>query len=638
MDGKDLFLLWWLFLDVDHTRNLRVLISHPSYRKFNHELVGFLANNLVQSVSKCTFRYNWILKADYLTALSTNMPNLRHVIFYHDPPTNDLLKLLAENCKKLWKLEFIGKVDSDIQGSNDVNNHTKIAFGKGKLTSKGYEMFFEKQVTLHEIDLVQIEKQLSKDHFSVTPALRLLTHMKLLKKLVVSHNYVEIIENLPQIENLELRLTAGIHPLETIHSLQNIPYTHNSLVSKEADSMDGLFSVPLDDLLFSDMFKLDKLNLPQKFPGIRKLTLELTIFAAAKNYEHNETEEPNPSLQNLGVLNSDYASSSVNTILNDLPVSLNVRFALDPRILQWEGGVFGGNFGGNFAPRIPLFESFDTFLMKTFEAFRKAETIVLIGGVTEMLFQFRIAWISVRNTTINDDEHQYIDQEDDWGGWSFGLKKYMKSNGASIDGYLFTKVTFPNLTVLELNFGEARSHARMAHSHASRNPPISHDLFCQVFFLSENLRKIKLTIPGGIALFNEKEFISRCKSVYGRKRLSKLSQISLWFSKNSVKRHIPELLDRVEPEVNILSVMGFLHLLSICSKEKSIGEMLWLNVTGDDEKRYLREHETEGSYLPCVTHLLNRFVPMVATYKNHEGSIGPRWICSDLRRATLLTS
>ena len=89
LSGKDLFLLWWLFFDVEQTRNLRVLISHPSYRKFNHELVGFLANNIVKSVTKCTLQYNWILKMDYITAFRENMPNLKHVIFHHDLPTDD---------------------------------------------------------------------------------------------------------------------------------------------------------------------------------------------------------------------------------------------------------------------------------------------------------------------------------------------------------------------------------------------------------------------------------------------------------------------------------------------------------------------------------------------------------------------
>ena len=104
MDGKDLFLLWWLFFDGNQTRNLRALISHPASRNFNHELVGFLANTKVPSVTTCTLRYNWILKADYITALSTNMPNLKHLIFYSDPPTDDLLNILSENCQTRWKL------------------------------------------------------------------------------------------------------------------------------------------------------------------------------------------------------------------------------------------------------------------------------------------------------------------------------------------------------------------------------------------------------------------------------------------------------------------------------------------------------------------------------------------------------
>ena len=109
MQGKDLFLLWWLFFDVEHTRHLRVLISHPYYRKFNHELIGFLSNTQVQSVHRCTFRYNWILKSDYMIVLNRNMPNLQHVIFYHDPPTDELLKMIAENCQRLLKVEFTSK-------------------------------------------------------------------------------------------------------------------------------------------------------------------------------------------------------------------------------------------------------------------------------------------------------------------------------------------------------------------------------------------------------------------------------------------------------------------------------------------------------------------------------------------------
>ena len=70
--------------------------------------------------------------------------------------------------------------------------------------------------------------------------------------------------------------------------------------------------------------------------------------------------------------------------------------------------------------------------------------------------------------------------------------------------------------------------------------------------LSDQLQKIKLTIPGGIAMFKEKEFLGRCDTTYGRKRLSKLSQISLWFSNVSVQYDSPE---RMEPETTILSVI-----------------------------------------------------------------------------------
>ena len=161
MSGKDLFLLWWLFFDVEHTRNLRVLISHPSYRKFNHELVGFLANNLVKSVTKCTLQYNWILKMDYITAFNVNMPSLQHIIFFHDLPTDDLLNLLAENCNNLWKVEFIGKASNELQAIKEIK---KLAgFGgfcaKGKLSMKGYQTFFEQQKSLREVDLYQIERE-----------------------------------------------------------------------------------------------------------------------------------------------------------------------------------------------------------------------------------------------------------------------------------------------------------------------------------------------------------------------------------------------------------------------------------------------------------------------------------------------
>ena len=64
---------------------------------------------------------------------------------------------------------------------------------------------------------------------------------------------------------------------------------------------------------------------------------------------------------------------------------------------------------------------------------------------------------------------------------------------------------------------------------------------------------------------------------------------------------------------------------------------MWFNLTGDDEKRFLRKHETEGIYLPCVTHLPNKFVPMVAVLKaGQEGKDNAGWMCSDLRRAAAL--
>ena len=648
MDGKDLFLLWWLFVDVVHTRNLRVLISHPSYRKFNHELVGFLANNEVKSVAKCTFRYNWILKADYITAFGTNMPNLRHVIFYSDPPTDDLLKILAENCQKLWKLEFIGKINTELQENSEINNVRRFSFfssrAKGKLSSQGYRNFFEKQNSLREIDLSQIEKDLDKEVWSsvngldcigynplvkesckiLTSVLDPLKDMKQLTKLIVTHNYIEMIDSLPQIEQVELRLTRGLHPLEETDVLRNQSIWQKTITSSEHGSVYSTSCVPIDNLVPSDMNKLEKLCLQRKFPGMKKLTLEFRIFAAAKGSTEVEDEEDNPNFLSLGILNTDYASPSIKTILQDLPLSLHIRFGLFPRLLKWKGNLFLHN--------IPLFRSFDAFFMESLATFNKAETIVMTDGATETAYQFRVAWININNSNGNG-VLPVENQENCWGGWSFGLQTYMKENGLNVEGHVFTKVAFPNLTFLELNFGDPGPYIHSGMG--GRTPPVSHDLFCQLFFLSDCLRKIKLTIPGGIAKFDEKDFIGKCNTTYGRQKLSKLNRVSLWFSTSSIKRHSP---DRLEPGSTILSVFGFLSLLMACSKESSLESMVWFNLTGDNEKRFLREHETEGTYLPCVTHLLNRFVPMVAAYQNHEGTVGTGWLCSDLRRAAALTT
>ena len=653
MDGKDLFLLWWLFFDEEHTRHLRVLISHPAYRKFDHELIGFLANHLVKSVTRCTLRYNWIIKTDYMIALSQNMPDLRHLIFYHDPPTDDLLKLLAQSCQNLWKLEFIRKVDSDLLENHEPNKSVAVGtFGaKRKLTSKGYQIFFEKQNNLREIDLSQVEQDLSTitpveraitpavetterersasfidDSFTtIKPVLDPLKQMQHLRKLVVSHNYIEIIEILPQIEQLELTLTPGIHYLETVSFLRDKPFKYNpntSAISDDSMHVDESRLVPLDDLLFSDMNKLEKSSLQLKFPGIKRLTLELRVFAAAKDYP--ESQKDNPSLLSLGTLNSEYASSAVKNILKDFQAALTVRFSLYPVALKMRDSTF--------LPHYPIFKSFDALLMESLRAFSDAETIILTTGTTETLFQFRICYMSLRNDRVN--ERDPYNEEDYWGGWTFGLKVYMRKYGSMFEGHQFTKAIFPNLTVLELNFGEAKApyiHSRIG----SKNPPISHDLFCQLFFLSDNLRKLKLNIPGGIAKFSEKEFLSRCRTVYGRKKISKLCHVSLWFSNVSINR-LQDQPDMRESETTILSVIGFLQLLSICSKQKSFEDMLWLNLTGDNEKRFLREHETHGIYLPCVTHLLNRYIPMVAFFENPVGSIRSRWVCSDLRRAASL--
>ena len=641
LSGKDLFLLWWLFFDLEHTRNLRVLISHPSYRKFNHELVGFLANNLVRSVTKCTLQYNWILKADYITAFRVNMPNLKHVIFYHDLPTDDLLKLVAENCLNLWKLEFVGKSSNEFQSMNVAKKGGVFGgFGtKGKLTLKGYQILFERQMNLREIDMCQIEKELGKSLplelagsnsltkealLNFTTVFEPLKGMKTLRKIKVSHKYIEILEHLPQIEYLELNISSGTHYLETVKFLHSKPFRSNPIVSTEETSMgETTRLIPLENLVFSDMKKLETLSIKTKFPGIKALTLELRVFVAAKDYPEVQTEEENPDMHSLGVLNTDYSSNSVKALLQDLPISLHVRFALHPLMLK--------NENHSFWPYVPIFKSFDVLMMETLAAFNNAETIVMTGGATETLFHFRVCWISLRAS----NDHRFREEvEDDWVGWFFGLKEYEKKNSAMIEGYWFTKAVFSHLTVLDLNFGEPRPSWIQGRV-GSRNPPISHDLFCQVFFLSDQLQKIKLTIPGGIAMFKEKEFLGRCKTTYGRKRLSKLSQISLWFSNVSVQYDSPE---RMEPETTILSVIGFLTLLSICSKAKSVEDMTWWNLTGDSEKRFLREHETEGVYLPCVTHLLDQYVPMVAAFKNDDGMLGPRWLCTDLKRAVLLTS
>ena len=650
MSGKDLFLLWWLFFDVENTRNLRVLISHPSYRKFNHELVGFLANNLVKSVTKCTLQYNWILKMDYITAFSTNMPNLKHIIFYHDLPTDDLLNLVAKNCKNLWKLEFIGKASNELQAIKEIKKIGGFGgFGaKGKLTSKGYQVLFERQKSLREIDLCQIEKELgktlplelsgsdctTKEALATSKSLSLaklfkpvfdpLSTMKNLRKIKVSHKYMEILEYLPQVEYLELNISSGTNYLETVNFLHDKPLKLHRDLSTDKNSRDEeTRMVALDDLVFSDMNKLESLSIKTKFPCAKSITLDLRVFVVAKDYPDVETQEENPDGHSLGILNHDYSSTSAKAILQDLPVSLHVKFSLHPRMLNHGDRVFW--------PYVPVFKSFDTVMMETLTAFNKSETIVMTGGSTETLFHFRVCWISLRA----GEEYQFRHEvRDDWLGWFFGLDDYMTNNGIMRDEYWFTKAVFPNLTMLDLNFGEPRPSYLQGRV-GSKNPPISHDLFCQVFFLSDTLQKIKLNIPGGIAMFKEKEFIGRCNSPYGRKRLSKLRQISLWFSNMSVQYDSPH---RMEPETMILSVIGFLTLLSICSKSNSVEDLNWWNLTGDSEKRFLREHETEGVYLPCVTHLLDQFIPMVAAFKHEDGTLGSRWLCTDLKRIVLLTS
>ena len=648
MDGKDLFLLWWLFLDVNNTCNLRVLISHPSYRKFNHELVGFLANNQVKAVTKCTLRYNWILKDDYIAAFSTNMPKLRHIVFYCDPPTDDLLIILAENCQELWKLEFMGNLNHEFHENDEVSNQCKrasFASSKGKLSYTGYRTFFEKQIYLREIDLVQIEKELGKKGLYLSdwlvstrdapkyqeyerdlkPFFDPLKEMKQLSTVIVTHNYVDAIESLPQVKHVELRLTQGKHPIQELGLLQNKPILHLHTASNEHSSS----RIPLNNLLLTDMNKLVKLRLEDKFSGMKKLTLELRIFAAVKDIEEpgfllEEEEIENPNSLALGIINTSYAPASINTVIKQLPLSLHVRFSVFPCLLKLEGMGFNSNC-------IPLFRSFDTFFMESLSAFNTAEVIEMTHGAPETSWQFRNAWRNILNSFGNEVSLGEEDQEDDWGDWRFGLKSYMNNNGQKIEGHAFTNVTFQNLSHLELNFGDSRQPSMQPSMRFA--PPISHDLFCQLFFLSNSLRKLKLTIPGRIAKFNEKDFIKKCNTAYGRQRLSKLSHISLWFS--NVRIQNPGLH---ELSTTILSICGFLSLLKVCSSEKSLESMLWFNLSGDNEKRFLREYETEGNYLPCVTHLLNRCVPMVAVHKSHESKAGIGWVCSDLRRVARITA
>ena len=707
MQGKDLFLLWWLFFDVKHTRHLRVLISHPVYRIFNHELIGFLSNTQVQSVRKCTFRYNWILKSDYTIVLSSNMPNLQHVIFYHDPPTDELLRLIAENCQRLLKVEFISKSDTyktptitEIMEMHTKSKENKGIFSSsGKLTSKGYQMLFDKQKSLREIDLTQVEDSIYIDtpipykyhqytpiHTNTTRPIQIyrltngiantpnadddgkklgliavqsmlkpLKHMPALIKLIVTHNYVQIMDSLPQVQQLELRLNTGAtHYLETVDFLVDKPVKFQPLdmsIYKAVDSNSYLqhtaSPIPMNKLLFSDMNKVDTANLQIKFPNIKKLILELKVYAAAKDgaldtalaQDNGDQVEDNPDLWSLGVLHTEYSSSFVKEILEKMPVSLHVKFHLSPHVVYNGHRVTPGGVHYNYTtqPLIPLFHSVDALLMKSFEAFHRAETIRMVGGMTETLFQFRANSSNLKSRDVyeNHDDPDLrlrVNQEEDWGGWNLGLNGYMKDHGTSINGHMFTKIGFPNLTVLELYYGDT-SAGKVHCSIGNRHPPISHDMFCQVFFFSESLRKIKLTIPGGIAKFDEKEFISRCFSIYGRKKLSRLNHVSLWFSNQSINPAAQEAV-----ETMIISVTGFLQLLSVCSKETSVENMVWLNVTGDEEKRYLRENETEGTYLPCVTHLLNYYLPMVATYKTTEGSKGTHWICSNLKRVAMFTT
>ena len=467
-----------------------------------------------------------------------------------------------------------------------------------------------------------------------------LKHMPALNKLIVTHNYVQIVDSLPQVQMLELKLNTGTpHYLEKVDFLEDRPFKFKPLdmsIYKISDLNSYLqhtaSPIPMKTLLFSDMNKVDNANLQKKFPNIKTLILELRIYAAAKDgaidtalaQDNGDQVEDIPDLWTLGVLHKEYSSSMVNDILETLPISLHVKFSLSPRVLRSK-------------PLIPLFHSVDALLMKSFEAFHRAETIRMVGGMTETLFQFRANLFNLKTRGVyeNHDDPDLrlrVNQEKDWGGWNLGLNRYMKDHGISINGHMFTKICFPYLTVLELYYGDP-SAGKVYSSIGNRHPPISHDMFCQVFFFSESLQKIKLTIPGGIARFDEKEFISRCFSIYGRKKLSRLNHVSLWFSNQSINPAAQEAV-----ETMIISVTGFLQLLSVCSKETSVENMVWLNMTGDEEKRYLRENETEGTYLPCVTHLLNYYLPMVATYKTTEGSKGTHWICSNLKRVALFTT
>lgn len=628
------------------------------------------------------------------------MPNLQHVIFYHDSPTDELLKLIAENCQRLLKVEFTSKSETyykrpisirEIMEMNAELEEKKDLFSsKGKITSKGYQMLFEKQKSLQEVDLTQVERELSKSQFNlgiheqmysltnsientsnadedgtklglltIQSMLEPLKHMPALNKLIVTHFYVQIMDSLPQVQILELKLNTGSpHYLDRVDSLVDRPFKFKPLdmsIYKISDLNSYLqhtaSPIPMKNLLFSDVNKLDNANLQKKFPNIKTLILELRIYAAAKEgaldtaiaKDNGDQVVDNPDLWTLGVLHTEYSSSMVKEILEKLPISLHVKFSLSPRVL-YNGRRVHSPEGRNIStlrdisrPLIPLFHSVDELLMKSFEAFRRAETIRMEGGMTETLFQFRANLLNLKTKNVyeNHDDPDLrlrVNQEEDWGGWNLGLNGYMKDNGISNNGHMFTKITFPNLTVLELYYGDP-SVGKVYSSRGNRHPPISHDMFCQVFFFSESLRKIKLTIPGGIAKFDEKEFISRCFSIYGRKKLSRLNHVSLWFSNQSINPAAQEAV-----ETMIISVTGFLQLLSVCSKETSVENMVWLNVTGDEEKRYLRENETEGTYLPCVTHLLNYYLPMVATYKNTEGSKGTHWICSNLKRVAIFTT
>ena len=196
------FMAWWLMLDEEYDKVIRFpkFTVASDFAKFNEKLLQLLQAKTLPKINTCGFTYNWILASYYATVLSTNLPNLEHVVFHQSNLTNQMLDIFATHAKGLKSL-VLESPSGAVKAAEDRL--------KGSLTTEGVVNMLTKLKQLEKVDLILLDlnDESEQSMSSVFQCLRTLDHLRTLligSKWIAFAGKNDLI--LPQVESVTLSL------------------------------------------------------------------------------------------------------------------------------------------------------------------------------------------------------------------------------------------------------------------------------------------------------------------------------------------------------------------------------------------------------------------------------------------------